>query len=80
MFPKFQGHDVAMLVHSGIIVQHGEKVMSIVDHVMENIDSDERIWEILLQIGRDHFRKDPFALHFEMIQSYCTYIVRYALM
>ncbi len=58
VFHKFQGHDLAMLVQSEIIVQHGQRVMNVVDRVMAAVDSRERVWDLLIQIGREHFSEN----------------------
>ncbi len=55
VFPKFQGYDLAMLVQSEVMVQHGQRVMAVVDRVVASLDSKEKTWELLIQIGRAHF-------------------------
>ncbi len=57
MFPKFQGHDLGMLVQSEIMVQHGQRVMGVVDRVISFLDSKDKIWELLTSLGREHFSK-----------------------
>ena len=47
-----------MLVQSEIIVQHGQRVMNVVDRVMAAVDSRERVWDLLIQIGREHFSEN----------------------
>ena len=40
---------------SQIMLQHGSRVMAVVDKVIEVIDDNERVWDVLIEIGRQHF-------------------------
>ncbi len=55
MFPKFQGQALVQLEESGVLEAYGVKVMSVLDKVVANLDSKERVWDILIQLGRNHF-------------------------
>ncbi len=46
---------MSLLIQSEIIVQHGQRVMNVIDRVMANIDYKEKIWDLLIEIGREHF-------------------------
>ncbi len=55
VFPKFQGQALVQLEESGVLEAYGVKVMSVLDKVVANLDSKERVWDILIQLGRNHF-------------------------
>ena len=53
-FKKFAGEDMMSMQQSQIMLQHGSRVMAVVDKVIEVIDDNERIWDVLIEIGRQH--------------------------
>ena len=61
VFPKFRGEDISF---SPELAKHGSRVMLIVDKVIANIDNNDRIWELLTNMGRKHFRKGACSEHF----------------
>eukprot|EP00095_Tigriopus_kingsejongensis_P008478 maker-scaffold18_size714446-snap-gene-4.16 protein:Tk08478 transcript:maker-scaffold18_size714446-snap-gene-4.16-mRNA-1 annotation:"x globin" len=57
VFQRFRGDDLIALEQSIELVHHGERVMAIVDVVIQCLDSYQNLWDILIQVGRKHYRK-----------------------
>ncbi len=55
VFTKFQGIDLVQLEASMEITQHGRRVMNIVDVAVTNLEDYQKMWDILIKLGRNHF-------------------------
>ena len=55
VFSKFQGLDLVALEQSMEIKEHGERVMIIIDRTVAAIDNPQKMWDLLIGIGKRHF-------------------------
>ena len=55
IFRKFQGIDLMALEQSIEIKEHGERVMKIVDEVVHVIENPNKVWDMLISLGKIHF-------------------------
>lgn len=37
--------------------QHGKRLMKLLDQVVQTIDNYDRLWDILIKLGKNHFSK-----------------------
>ena len=56
-FSKFRGDDLAALEQSEELLRHGERVIAVLGKVMATLDNRRATWDILIEIGRQHFSK-----------------------
>ena len=44
------------------MLQHGQRVMDVIDRVVDRLDSQEKLWDLLIAIGREHFSKQLYHI------------------
>ena len=60
IFRKFQGIDLMALEQSIEIKEHGERVMKIVDEVVHVIENPNKVWDMLISLGKIHSENNFF--------------------
>lgn len=76
IFRKFQGIDLLALEQSIEIKEHGGRVMKIVDEVVHVIDSPNKVWDLLISLGKIHFGYGAVPMYFDLMGPHFVIAVR----
>lgn len=76
VFRRFRGDDLIALEQSVELVQHGERVMAMVEVIIQSLDSYQNMWDILIQLGRQHFLYGALPMYMELMGPHFVIAVR----